>query len=153
MDPTIIILPALFGLIGFLLWMAITAWERRRRLQLMNDFHNRFFDRIGSLKDFSDFVQTPQGEALMKALTAGAAMDVSRERVVRALQIGLVLLSLSAGLFAVTRAVSFNAPEPRQLLQALSILSLALAVGSLASGLLAHVGCCCRAPDRNWQHS
>jgi hypothetical protein len=139
MDPTIIILPTLFGLIGFLLWIWLAAWERRRRLQLMTDFHTRLFDRMGSLKDFSDFVQTPHGQALMTSLAANPAMDTSRPRVVRALQIGVVLLSLSAGLFAITRVVSLAAPEPRQLFDALSVLSLSLAVGSFASGLVAHL--------------
>lgn len=137
MDPTIIILPQLFGLIGFLLWIALTAWERRRRLQLMSDFHMRLFDRLGSLKEFSDFVRTEEGQALMKLVMTDPQAEASRSGIIRALQIGVVLLSFSVGLFAVSRIVSMDAEQTRQLFDVFSILCLSLAVGSLASGLVA----------------
>ena len=137
MDPTIIILPELFGLIGFLLWIALTAWERRRRFQLMSDFHMGLFDRLGSLKEFSDFVRTEEGQALMKLVMTDPQVEAARSGIIRALQIGVVLLSLSVGLFAVGRTVLVDAGQSRQLLDAMSILSLALAVGSVASGLVA----------------
>jgi hypothetical protein len=89
------------------------------------------------LKDFSDFVQTAHGAELMKALTA-QPMDTPRNRILRAIQMGVVLLSLSGGLFTVGRVVLFDAPEPRQLLNALAVIVLSLGVGSLASALVAH---------------
>jgi len=137
MDPTIIILPQVFGLVGFLLWIALTAWERRRRLQLMSDFHIRLFDRLGSLKEFSDFVRTSEGQALMKFVMTDPQAEASRSANIRTLQIGVVLLSLSVGLFSVGRTVFVGGEQSRQLFDALSILSLSLAVGSLASGLVA----------------
>lgn len=136
MDPTIIILPELFGLIGFLLWIALNAWERRRRLQLMSDFHMRLFDRLGSLKEFSDFVRTEEGQALMKLVMTDPQAETTRSGIIRALQIGVVLLCLSAGLFAIGR-VSVDAEQARQLFDVFSILCLSLAVGSVASGLVA----------------
>jgi hypothetical protein len=137
MDPTIIILPELFGLVGFLLWMALTAWERRRRLQATAAFYQRLLDRLGSLQEFVDFVQTPQGEALLKAVTADPSIELTQARVVRALQIGVVLLSLSAGGFAIGRVVIFDGPDGRQVFVALSILTLSLGLGSIASGIVA----------------
>ena len=137
MDPAIIILPELFALVGFLLWIALTAWERRRRLQLMSDFHVRLFDRLGSLKEFSDFVRTEEGQALMKLVTMDPHAEAARSGTIRALQIGVVLLSLSIGLFAVGRTVFIDAAQSRQLFDAFSILCFSLAVGSLASGLVA----------------
>jgi hypothetical protein len=138
MAPEIIILPALFGLVGFLLWIALTSWERRQHLRRTNDFYTRLFDRMGSLKDFGDFIQTAHGAELMKALTT-QPMDAPMNRILRAIQMGVVLLSLSVGLFAVGRVVLFDAPEPRQLLDALAVIVLSLGVGSLASALVAHV--------------
>ena len=137
MDPTIIILPEIFGLIGFLLWIALTAWERRRRLQLMSDFQMRLFDRLGSLKEFSDFVRTEEGQALMRVVTTDPHAEASRSGTIRALQIGVVLLSLSVGLFAIGRAV-VDPGQSRQLFNAFSLLCLSLAVGSVASGLVAN---------------
>jgi hypothetical protein len=137
MDPTIIILPELFGLIGFLLWIALTAWERRRRLQVTTDFYQRLLDRLGSLQEFADFVQTPQGEALLKSVTADPAIELAHARVIRAIQIGIVLTSLSAGCFAIGRVLVFDAPESRQVFTALSILALSLGAGSIASGIVA----------------
>lgn len=137
MDPTIIILPELFGLIGFLLWMALTAWERRRRLQVTQDFYQRLLDRLGSLQEFLDFAQTPQGAAMLKSVTADPSIELTRARVVRAVQIGIVLTSLSAGCFAIGRVLTFDAPESRQVFTALSILTLSLGAGSIASGIAA----------------
>ena len=137
MDPTIIILPELLGLVGFLLWIALTAWERRRRLQLISEFQMRLIDRMGSLKEFSEFVRTEEGQGLMKVVMTDPQSDTSRSGIVRALQIGVVLLFLSVGLFAVGRAVVIEAGQTRQLFDVFSILCLSLAVGSLASGLLA----------------
>ena len=136
MDPTIIILPEFFGLIGFLLWIALTAWERRRRLQLMSDFQVRLIDRMGSLKEFSDFVRTEEGQALMKVVMTDPQAETSRSGIIRALQIGVVLLFLSVGLFAVGRTVSMDAEQTPQLFDVFSILCLSLAVGALASGLV-----------------
>ena len=137
MDPTIIILPELFGLIGFLLWIALTAWQRRRRLQLMSDFQMRLLDRLGSLKEFSDFVRTEEGQALMKFVMTDPQAEAPRSGIIRALQVGVVLLALSVGLFAVGRAVVVDVGQQRQVFDALSVLCLSLAVGSLASGIVA----------------
>jgi hypothetical protein len=105
---------------------ALTAWERRRRLQLMSDFHMRLFDRLGSLKEFSDFVRTEEGQALMKLVTTDPHVEASRSGITRALQIGVVLLALSVGLFAVGRTVLLDEGQSRQLFDAMSILSLGL---------------------------
>ena len=84
----------LFGCIGFLIWIALTAWERRRRFQLMSDFHMRLFDRLGSLKEFSDFVRTEEGQALMKLVMTDPQVEAARSGIIGALQIGAALLSL-----------------------------------------------------------
>ena len=127
----------MFGLIGFLLWIALTAWERRRRLQVTTAFYQRLLDRLGSLQEFTDFVRTPQGEALLKSVMADPSIELAHTRVVRAIQIGVVLASLSAGCFAIGRVVIFDAPEAQQLFTAMSILALSLGLGSVASGIVA----------------
>jgi hypothetical protein len=73
----------------------------------------------------------------MKLVMTDPQAEASRSGIIRALQIGMVLLSLSVGLFAVGRTVLVDEGQSRQLFDALSILSLSLAVGSLASGLVA----------------
>ena len=47
----------LFVTIGFVVWTIATNWQRNRHLREMTAFHARIIDRMGSIKDFNDFLQ------------------------------------------------------------------------------------------------
>ena len=62
-------LASVLFLTGFVVWVIATALQRRQRLNLSADFNRQLLDRIGSVKDFSDFVQTDAGTRFMRHLT------------------------------------------------------------------------------------
>lgn len=100
--PEIIILPALFVTIGFVAWTIASNWQRNQHLREMTAFHARIIDRIGSIKDFNDFLQTPGGLQFMNALTADKGPTGPRERILRAVQTGIVLSSVGGGCLALS---------------------------------------------------
>ena len=91
--PEIIIVPTIFATIGFVAWVAITGWQRRQRLKLVTDFNSRLLDRLGSVKDFSEFLQTAAGAQFMDNLATDAPSQAPYERILRATQLGIVLVS------------------------------------------------------------
>ena len=100
--PEIIIVPALFVTIGFIVWTIASNWQRNRHLREMTAFHARIIDRMGSIKDFNDFLQTPGGLQFMNALTADKGPTGPRERILRAVQTGIVLSSVGGGCLALS---------------------------------------------------
>ncbi|PYR54520.1 MAG: hypothetical protein DMF91_26655, partial [Acidobacteria bacterium] len=59
-----------FGMISFVIWVVVNGWQRRQHVKLVTDFNNRVLERLGSMKEFSEFLQSAGGDRLMKVLTA-----------------------------------------------------------------------------------
>ena len=98
-NPELIIAPAAFILIGFVIWMVANAWQRRLQVKLVTDFNSRLLDRIGSVKDFSEFLQTDGGAKLLDSLTVERSAAIRPQHgILRALQTGIVLAMLGLGL-------------------------------------------------------
>jgi hypothetical protein len=95
--PELVIVPAFFATVGFVVWTIASNWQRSRHLREMTAFHARVIDRIGSIKDFNDFMQTPGGRQFMTVLTADRGPTGPRERILRAVQSGIVLSSVAGG--------------------------------------------------------
>ena len=95
--PEIIIAPAAFTMIGFIIWVLASSWQRRLRLKLTTDFNSKLLDRIGSIKEFNDFLQTEGGSRFMDSLTLERPTTRPQDGILRAIQIGIVLVMLSLG--------------------------------------------------------
>ena len=120
-----------FPLIGFVVWTAATTWQRRQRVKLLTDFHTRLLDRLGSLESFSEFLQTPAGTRFMETLSAEPApAGGPSDRIMRALQSGMVLLSLGVGLLVVAR---YTATDVHDAVIVVGAIALSLGMGFLLS--------------------
>jgi hypothetical protein len=97
MHSEIIIAPAAFTMIGFVIWIVATSWQRRLRLKLTADFNAKLLDRIGSVKDFNEFLQTDGGSRFMDSLTIERPVGRPHDGILRAVQIGIILVMLSLG--------------------------------------------------------
>jgi len=98
MGSEIIIVPFIFSTMGFMVWVAFNAWQRRQQVKLLTDFNSRLLERFGSVKDFSEFLSTDGGAKFIDRVTAGGTPPDIRMTILRAVQTGLVLISLGAGL-------------------------------------------------------
>jgi hypothetical protein len=71
MGSEIIIVPFIFSTFGFIVWVLVTGWQRRQHIRVMTDFNNKLLDRMGSVKDFSEFLQTDGAREFIDRVTAG----------------------------------------------------------------------------------
>jgi hypothetical protein len=135
MGSEIIIVPFIFSTVGFVTWVAFNAWQRRQQVRLLTDFNSRLLERIGSVKDFSEFLQTDGGAKFIDRVTAGGTPPDVRMTILRAVQTGLVLLSLGAGLLLL--AWSLRARYPFGEFEVFTItgtIAVSLGIGFLLSG-------------------
>lgn len=98
--PEIIIVPSFFFMVGYICWLWTSAVQRKQRLTLLTDFNGKLLDKLGSVHDFSQFLQTDAGARFMRDLGSEPAAQASgpQERILRAAQVGVVLICLGAGL-------------------------------------------------------
>ena len=129
MGDSVIIAPAFFFLVGYIVWTSVTTWERRQQVKLAVDFNTRLLERLGSVKEFADFLQTDVGARFIKSLTAEAPLRNSHERIQRAVLAGVVLLSLGVGLLMLARMLALRVDN-------IGFLAFGVIVVSLGTGFL-----------------
>lgn len=134
----IIIVPALFVTIGFIIWVLVNGWQRRLRLKLMTEFHNKLLDRIGSVKDFNDFLQTDGGTTFMDSLTVERSSARPQESILRAVQIGIVVSMLGLGLLALNWYFTFRYAGDTEVLTIIGVIALSLGLGFLVSAAVSY---------------
>lgn len=139
MNPEIIIIPAFFVMVGYVVWVTVTAWQRRQRLKLVTDFNSRLLERLGTVKDFSEFVQTPAGARFLQDLSSEPVTTGPKERILRASQVGVVLICLGIGLLLVSFFWSPFAPQTGQnAFAVLGMIALSLGVGFAVSAFASY---------------
>jgi hypothetical protein len=132
--PEVIIVPFIFSTIGFIVWVAFNGWHRRLQVRLLMDFNTRLLERIGSVKDFSEFLQTDGGAKFMDRVTAGGTPPDIRMMILRAVQTGLVLLALGTGLVLLAWILRARFPWDSEIFTITGVIALSLGVGFLLSG-------------------
>lgn len=123
---------ALFGLVGWIIWLVSKTRQSYHKLNLLNDFHNRLLDRIGSAKDFGDFLETEGGRSFLEALKSEPTPPRAN-RTLRWLQGGSIFLVLGGACLYLQP----NFPEDDGFL-VLGVLLSALGLGFLLSTLAGH---------------
>jgi len=102
---------AFFGLVAFVVWTVMSGWQRRQQLKSITEFNARLVDRIGSIKDFGEFLQTEGGAKFMDTMTVRRDSWGLRDRIVRATQTGVILTVLGLGLLLVSQYPLFRSLE------------------------------------------
>lgn len=98
MGSEIVIVPVVFATIAFVVWILVLGYSRRQQIRGMSEFNSRLLERMGSVKDFSDFLSTEGGAKFIDRMTAGGARPEIRLTILRSMQTGLVLFALGVGL-------------------------------------------------------
>ena len=100
MDEEVLIFLGFFGAVAFVVSTLVNLRMRRLQLKAVSDFNIKLLDRIGSIKDFNDFMQTDGGTKFMNSLTAVSAVrhaTAPTHRIMLASQVGIVLSSVGLG--------------------------------------------------------
>jgi len=119
-----------FGMISFVIWVVVNGWQRRQHVKLVTDFNNRVLERLGSMKEFSEFLQSAGGDRLMKVLTAERGSTAPRQRILVAVQTGVVVVAVGVGLLSVAWRSTGRAHESFLVIVAIM---LSLGVGLMLS--------------------
>lgn len=135
MSPELIIIPAAFLMVAFVVWTAVTTWQRRQRLRLLTDFNNRLIDRLGSVKDFSEFASTEAGIQFLNTALADVPALGPRDRILRATEFGIVAVGLALGFLFLGW---YFEQESRKAFVVLGVMALSLGLGSLASSFASY---------------
>jgi hypothetical protein len=98
MGSEIIIVPAMFFMVGFIVYIIVDGSRRRQQVKALTEFHAKLLDRLGSAKEFAEFFTSDAGTRFMELMSSreGGAPQL---RILRSLQTGLVLLALGVGFF------------------------------------------------------
>jgi hypothetical protein len=129
MDSEIIIVPALFFMIGFIVYVIVEGFRRRQQTKVFTEFHGKLLDRIGSAKEFGEFFSSEAGNRFLDSLSSSES-GAPQIRILRSMQSGLILLALGVGLFILLAQRTFS-------LEAMDGLTVtATAAASIGAGLV-----------------
>jgi hypothetical protein len=127
-DLALLIPISAFVVIGWIVHIVVDGNRRKERIKTFTEFYSRLIDRMATPKEFGDFLQTPGGQRFLETLTVERGHPI--ERVLRAIQTGLVLLLLGMGCFA---GGTFAAFDDRSGLRVVAMIFMSLGVGFLLS--------------------
>ena len=127
-DLALLIPISAFVVIGWIVHIVVDGNRRKERIKTFTEFYSRLIDRMSTPKDFSDFLQTPGGQRFLETLTVERGHPV--ERVLRAIQAGLVLLLLGMGCIAGGTQAAW---DDRAGLRVVGMIFMSLGVGFLLS--------------------
>jgi hypothetical protein len=130
----VIVFPFFLVTVGYIVWISVTTMARKQRVKIMVEFHTRLLDKLGTVRDFSDFMQTEAGQRFMKDLTAEPiAAGGAKDRILRAAQVAAVLACLGIGMLALRFLLPAATQAAQQVFATLGVIALSLGVGFAAS--------------------
>ena len=129
-----------------LAWLARAAIEHRRWLRatkIQTDAHNKIVDRLSSNEDLLAYMQSPTGQSFLTASLAAPAsasappaiVGAPLNRILWSVQAGIVLAAAGIGLLFAKNGVIEEVAQP---LQVISILTIALGIGFIASAFASY---------------
>jgi hypothetical protein len=127
-DLALLIPISAFLVIGWIVHIIVDGNRRKERIKTFTEFYSRLIDRMATPKDFGDFLQTRGGQRFLETLTIERGHPI--ERVLRAVQAGLVLLLLGMGCIAGGTQAAW---DDRAGLRVVGMIFMSLGVGFLLS--------------------
>jgi hypothetical protein len=129
-----------FSALAFVVWTLVNAWLRRAHLKAVTDFNLRLLDRVGSIKDFNEFLHTDGGVNFMNSLTATATPPHGgspSHRILLASQIGIIVTALGIGLLILQASLASDEPEAVGFIIT-GVISLSIGIGFLVSSAVSY---------------
>jgi hypothetical protein len=107
MQSEIIIVPALFFMIGYIVYIVVDGYRRRQQMRVFADFHTKLLERLGSARDFADFFTSDAGSRFLNSLSSSEG-GAPQLRILRSMQTGFVLLAVGIGFFIMLDQRTFD---------------------------------------------
>lgn len=121
-----------FTMVGWIVHVIVDGRRRRERIRVFTEFHARLLDRIGSAREFGEFLQTEGGARFLDSLSLEGTTP--KLRILRSLQTGIVLLTFGAGCLVVGRTYQFDVEG----FTILGTLTVSLSIGFIAASAVAY---------------
>ena len=104
MQPTemlvsIVAITAVFGASAYIAYLIVEAMRARQRMRLTSEFQAKLLDRVGSAQELGAFLNSEGGARLLATMSPSRLEGGPHQRILRALQTGVVLLALGVALF------------------------------------------------------
>jgi len=131
MGSEIIIVPSAFLLVAYVFYSVANAFIRRQQLKSTTEFQSKLLERMGNMGEFSQFLNTEGGQKLLG--TVGSDGGFAHQRVLRALQSGIVMMCLGLGIFFYLGQVR-PGPDTYEAIGFVGTISFAVGLGLLISG-------------------
>jgi hypothetical protein len=128
----IVALISIFGSTAYIAYVILAGIRSRQQTRLTSEFQQKLLDRIGSAQELGAFLSSAGGARMLASLSPMRAAGGPHTRILRALQAGVVLLALGAGLFLyiAMRALSMDTEDGVAMV---ATIATALGVGLLAA--------------------
>jgi len=137
MGSEIIIVPSMFFMFGFVVYVIVEGFRRRTQAKMVTEFHSKLLDRIGSAREFAEFFASDAGKRFMESLST-TETGMPQQRILRSIQSGLVLLALGIGLFILIDQRTFSL-EAADGLVVTATVTAAIGAGLIFSTLFTYV--------------
>jgi hypothetical protein len=107
-EPTvnedIVIVPIIFGLLGFVAWITLSTIRRYKTAKLQAGVQTKLLEKFGSGQELLAYVQSDAGKQLMESLTM--EQRTPHGRILGAAQASVILVLLGLGLLLLRGRVS-----------------------------------------------
>lgn len=133
MGPEIIIVPAAFLMVAYVFYVVAAAITRRQQLRSTSEFQNKLLERMSNVNEFSQFLNTEGGQKLLG--TVGGDGGFAHQRVLRAIQSGIVMVCLGVGIFLYLSDVNVSS-DTYESIGFVGTVSFAIGAGLLISGFV-----------------
>jgi hypothetical protein len=95
----IVAITSVFGSTAYIAYVVLEVFRSRYRTRLTSEFQQKLLDRVGSTDQLGAFLSSDGGARILEALSPTQTAVGPHVRILRALQAGLVLLTLGVALF------------------------------------------------------
>jgi hypothetical protein len=115
-------------------WVIVDGRRRRERLKVFTEFHGRLLERIGSAREFGEFLETDGGRNFLDSLSiehGGPKLGI-----VRSVHTGVILTVLGLGLLIVSITLLYN--EAEQGFRIAGVIVLSLGIGFLGAAVASY---------------
>ena len=151
MSSEVFVAPAFFAMVAFIVWIVVTGGLRRQQLKHMTEFNGRLIERIGSVKDLGEFLQTEGGAKLLNSFTVERASTGVHERILRSSALGVVSIAVGIGFLYLGRTFTFTDHET---FTVVGVIALSLGIGCvLSSGVSYGLARILGVLDRHGRHA
>jgi len=137
MQPEFVVVPTIFGVLGFVTWTIASNIRRAKVAHIVADLHGKVLEKCSANQELMGYVQSDAGRRFLESAADMQANPISR--ILNAVQAG-VILSLLGGASIMVSNFHYDL-DAREFFVSLGWLVLAVGLGFLISGAVSYGLC------------